>query len=78
MRKMTIFFPCPITSSGVGNSKYRGYIACSNGLHPFSLYNHVFKKLKKNKIMKTTHAHSFKSQEIKKSQEILKCFVSTK
>ena len=74
MRKMAIFFPCPITSSGVENSKYRGYIAWSNGLHPFSLYNCISKKLKKqtNKIIKAMHAHSFKSQEI------LKCFVSTR
>lgn len=46
MRKIAIIFPCPITSSGVENSEYRSYIACSNGLHPFSLYNCVFKKLK--------------------------------
>lgn len=34
MRKIAIIFPCPITSSGVENSEYRSYIACSNGLHP--------------------------------------------
>ena len=72
MRKMAIFFPYSITSSGVENSEYRSYIACSNGLHPFSLYNCVFKKLKKNKIIKAMHAHSFKSQEM------LECFVSTR